>query len=373
MTEPIKELPFPWTCGKCRQQAVERETFPYSTDVQYDGRIYSVELRELHAPRCKNCGAIVLDDRANDQIMEALRHQIGLLMPEQIRKNRESLGLRQRDFANLLGVGESTVSRWETGAQIQQRSLDKLMRLCFAFPQARDALADKDWLADLGSDVAMGPPIVQPDKAQKIAVGRDLGDRPIDEPTAHEPLHTHRSETAALRWHSGTHEPVRSGCARTAEFYSRLLRSCMEEREKTDPGDLLLESVLSSRCNIPSALEAVPSDVASLLPMISCWAALTDSTTRSQWRNLFERAVRNQWRGLSEKPIGAFSDRPRTNIAEAEISGRWFAAPLRSIQQGDLEQSARLSRFASRLDILPEAKRESVLLQFETLTELMVP
>jgi DNA-binding transcriptional regulator YiaG len=27
--------------------------------------------------------------------------------------------LTQKQFANLLGVGEATVSRWETGAQIQ--------------------------------------------------------------------------------------------------------------------------------------------------------------------------------------------------------------------------------------------------------------
>jgi putative zinc finger/helix-turn-helix YgiT family protein len=162
MTEPIKELPFPWPCGKCRQQTVERETFPYSTDVQYDGRTYSVEVSEFHAPRCKNCGAIVLDDQANDQITGALRRQVGLLTPEQIRKNRESLGLRQRDFATLLGVGESTVSRWETGVQIQQRSLDKLMRLSFAFPEVRAALADRDRTADLGSEVAIESPIVQP-------------------------------------------------------------------------------------------------------------------------------------------------------------------------------------------------------------------
>ena len=155
MPEPINELPFPWPCSKCRQQTVERETLSYQTDVHYDGRTYSVEVPELHAPRCKNCGAIVMDDRANDQITDALRRQIGLLTPEQIRRNRESLGLKLRDFAARLGVGESTISRWETGAQIQQRPLDTLMRLCFAIPEARDALADKDRLPTLGSDVVI--------------------------------------------------------------------------------------------------------------------------------------------------------------------------------------------------------------------------
>jgi len=96
---------------------------------------------------------MVLDDEANDQIMDALRRQVGLLTPQQIRRNRESLGLKQREIAAILGVGESTVSRWETGAQTQQRSLDKLMRLCFAFPDVRLALADTERLADLGNEV----------------------------------------------------------------------------------------------------------------------------------------------------------------------------------------------------------------------------
>jgi putative zinc finger/helix-turn-helix YgiT family protein len=159
MPEPVSELPFPWPCSNCRQQTVERQTAPYSTDVQYDGRTYSVEIPEFDAPRCTNCAAIVLDDRANDQIMSALRVQIGLLTPDQISRNRKSLGLGARDFAVRLGVGESTVSRWEAGAAIQLRSLDNLMRLCFAIPEARNALADKGRLPTFGLDVVIERPV----------------------------------------------------------------------------------------------------------------------------------------------------------------------------------------------------------------------
>ena len=34
---------------------------------------------------------------------------------DEIHRGREKLGLTQKQFANLLGVGEATVSRWETG------------------------------------------------------------------------------------------------------------------------------------------------------------------------------------------------------------------------------------------------------------------
>jgi putative zinc finger/helix-turn-helix YgiT family protein len=163
MPSPIKELPFPWTCGKCGEQAVERDSLPYSTVVQYDGRSYAVDVPDLRVPCCKNCGDMVFDDSANDQVTDALRRLVGLLPPDRIRSNRESLGLTQRDFANLLGMGESTVSRWETSSQIQQRSLDRLMRLFFALPEVRDALVGQDRLAELGTQVGERP---EPDPAE---------------------------------------------------------------------------------------------------------------------------------------------------------------------------------------------------------------
>jgi transcriptional regulator with XRE-family HTH domain len=57
-------------------------------------------------------------------------------------------------LARLLGVGEATLSRWETGGQIQQRALDRLLRLYFAVPPARDALDGLDAHPELGATVA---------------------------------------------------------------------------------------------------------------------------------------------------------------------------------------------------------------------------
>src|SRR5438094_9132850 len=106
--------PFPWKCGHCRQRAVQAATVPYTTEAEYDGRTYTVTVPELKVPRCQNCGELVLDTAANRQITAALRQQLGLLTPEQIRENRESLGLTQRQLASHLGIAEATVSRWQT-------------------------------------------------------------------------------------------------------------------------------------------------------------------------------------------------------------------------------------------------------------------
>src|SRR5262249_38605405 len=133
--------PFPWKCGHCRQRTVFPDQVPYTVEVVHDGRAYTVTVPDLQTPRCRNCGELVLGDAANRQVSNAFRRQAHLLTPQQIRQARESLGLTQKQLANRLEVAEATLSRWETGTQIQQRSLDRLLRLFFAFPNVREALA----------------------------------------------------------------------------------------------------------------------------------------------------------------------------------------------------------------------------------------
>jgi putative zinc finger/helix-turn-helix YgiT family protein len=87
-----------------------------------------------------NCQALSIDDEADHQICAAFRCEARLLAPEEIREGREKLALTQKQFANLLGVGEATVSRWETGTQIQQRALDRFLRVCLASPAAVELL-----------------------------------------------------------------------------------------------------------------------------------------------------------------------------------------------------------------------------------------
>ncbi len=132
--------PYPWKCGQCRERAVYRETTAYTVDLEHDGRSYTVTLPDLAVHRCRQCGAMSLDDEANRRITEALRREIGLLAPEEIRQHRERLGLTQKELAEHLEISESTLSRWETGAQVQQRCLDRLLRLFFEVPEVRKHL-----------------------------------------------------------------------------------------------------------------------------------------------------------------------------------------------------------------------------------------
>ena len=153
-TRRLALKPFPWKCGRCGERAVVPAIVSYTTQIEHDGRSYSVTVPALEIPRCSKCGAMVRDDPSNRRISDALRQQLGLLTPEQIRKNRETLGLTQRQLANRLGIADATLSRWETGAQIQQRSMDRLLRLYFAFDNVRTVLEHEPALRQLQARVS---------------------------------------------------------------------------------------------------------------------------------------------------------------------------------------------------------------------------
>lgn len=125
-------------CMTCRQRAVSQITLPlYSTEMEHDGRKYPVEVIDFQVLKCGNCDSIVLDDTATGRLFDALRSAAGLLAPSEIRRQREALGLKQRELANLLQISESTLSRWETGAQMQQKCMDKFLRGFFAVKELR--------------------------------------------------------------------------------------------------------------------------------------------------------------------------------------------------------------------------------------------
>src|SRR4051794_15927542 len=136
-SETQRARPFPWRCTNCRQREVVPQTIPYRIDVKHEGTTHTLDLPALTVPKCRSCGQLLFDDGADEQISIALRQQLRLLLPEQIRRNRKQLGLSQREFAERLGIAEETVSRWETGALIQSRAMDNLLRIYFESAEVR--------------------------------------------------------------------------------------------------------------------------------------------------------------------------------------------------------------------------------------------
>jgi hypothetical protein len=64
----------PRKCMHCRERSVIQTKLPlYERELEHDGRKYAVALKEFEVLQCQNCGALVLDDAADDRLSEALR------------------------------------------------------------------------------------------------------------------------------------------------------------------------------------------------------------------------------------------------------------------------------------------------------------
>lgn len=103
------------------------------------------EVRPLAVPgvtwmQCDHCGEVILDDEATRIIEAARRNALGLLSPSEIRNLRLNLGKNQREMSRLLGIGEKTYCRWESGAYVQSTGFDRYLRLLIAKPENSEVL-----------------------------------------------------------------------------------------------------------------------------------------------------------------------------------------------------------------------------------------
>ena len=115
-------------CPSCEEYAevrlgVEKEV--------YGVRGEPIEI-EAEVCTCRKCGSKIFDEERDSRNLEKAysryREKHGLLSPQEIRELREKYGLSQRALSRLLGWGEITLHRYESGA-IQDGAHDALLRL----------------------------------------------------------------------------------------------------------------------------------------------------------------------------------------------------------------------------------------------------
>ncbi len=96
---------------------------------------------------CQKCGEIVLrfqdSKRLQQDAIANYRKKHGLLSADEIHAIRERFGLTQADLARLLRLGANTVSRWESGRNVQTAAMDMLLRLIRDLPGSIDYLRDR--------------------------------------------------------------------------------------------------------------------------------------------------------------------------------------------------------------------------------------
>jgi DNA-binding transcriptional regulator YiaG len=140
--------PYPHRCAECFEIAVFPTTIDYIAKVKHDGKLHEFHISELKIEKCEKCGEQFFNFVTDDQISAGLRSHVGLLQPDEIKRQLEVLELTQIRFAEHLRVAQESVSRWLTGTAIQSRSLDTLMRIYFRLPEARQMLQQPGSLSD---------------------------------------------------------------------------------------------------------------------------------------------------------------------------------------------------------------------------------
>jgi putative zinc finger/helix-turn-helix YgiT family protein len=94
--------------------------------------------------RCPKCGEVVLRRDQARALREAAlalyRTKHDLLSGDEIRSIRERHDLTQGQMAALLRLGANTLSRWESGRNVQTAAMDVLMRLIRDVPGTLDYL-----------------------------------------------------------------------------------------------------------------------------------------------------------------------------------------------------------------------------------------
>jgi putative zinc finger/helix-turn-helix YgiT family protein len=96
--------------------------------------------------KCPKCGEVVLRfqeaKRLHEDAIEIYRGRHGLLSADEIRAIRERFSMTQADLSRLLRLGANTISRWESGRNVQTAAMDMLLRLLRDLPGRVEYLRD---------------------------------------------------------------------------------------------------------------------------------------------------------------------------------------------------------------------------------------
>lgn len=123
-------------CGTMMRDNEGKLTFPVNGE--------EVPVPDAAHLQCPKCGEIVLrlDEarRLRERALQIYREKYSLLSEAEIRAIRERFGLTQAALARLVRLGSNTISRWESGRNVQTAAMDVLLRLIRDLPGSLDYL-----------------------------------------------------------------------------------------------------------------------------------------------------------------------------------------------------------------------------------------
>lgn len=118
------------TCGT----VMDRKCGPYKLSVNGE----RVRVKSMPHWKCPKCGESMFSVKDALQHMPeaiaAYRGKYDLLSADEIRGIRDKFGLTQAELSDLLQLGANTISRWESGRNVQSAAMDKLLRIIRDLP-----------------------------------------------------------------------------------------------------------------------------------------------------------------------------------------------------------------------------------------------
>ena len=116
------------TCPQCESDQVE--TAIHEEDYVYGTGESAVQLRvDIPVHSCNQCELQFTDWQASEIKHQALCQHFGVLNPNQITQLRKKHKMTRAAFAELTGIGEASLNRWEKGINIQNIAHDRFLRL----------------------------------------------------------------------------------------------------------------------------------------------------------------------------------------------------------------------------------------------------
>ena len=150
-------------CSMCGHSPLEPRLIDETFEYEADGETVIVTAHHVPVRVCANCGESYSGPAAARVEHEAICHALDLLTPAEIKSLREQLGWSQQCLADLTGLGIATVSRWERGRLLQNRSNNKVLlalRDCLPFRDYLKGLQTSKTGASGGVEPALVPPPV---------------------------------------------------------------------------------------------------------------------------------------------------------------------------------------------------------------------
>ncbi|MGA2171516.1 MAG: type II TA system antitoxin MqsA family protein [Sedimentisphaerales bacterium] len=121
-------------CPICGEMALETRVGKYTFVPPPNIPGGPIVIENAQWEECASCKERILSLELEKSLENERYHRLGLLTPKEILSIRERAGLKQKEIAEKIGVGEKTYARWESGHSLHNTSSDNLIRLF-----ARDA------------------------------------------------------------------------------------------------------------------------------------------------------------------------------------------------------------------------------------------